>query len=694
MPDSVILKAYRTDNIPGVYIVNSHTTVNIPLFFEIQNPYTASISNTVLDGYEVVYYTIILGKYTFTSASNNIPAQIDTPGKYPLSIKVVYKNGITTTHDLKQDIVVYAEWPVYDYNKTRILTTDAVALPYTLEQVKIKPNEFGVADILNSSILKLNECINYLVKCSTIIYKKTPTKYIGWLGVHKDYTSSGLRWYTTLDTPNLSKDYDKVLFENNDTAFNNITDIKIVNSELYVADIGPNGDPRLSFGLLNKNYIRSIYTSTTSFLSQLKNIASIEVNIIDDVTRSVYLLDSLANKLYKVTLYLDTETFIAEQTLGVYGNLEQSVGGFGSKEAASRFYSPTQLHCKDNCVYVVDANNFCVKKFTINLGWIVTYFIEDFLLHLPISIAVATKKQYQPSLIYILTITGRIYILNQDGSIYNEAVPYIEVPTEGDIKKIILDYAEEFIYVIYKTHVLKYSILGMYISVVEYLPTNTNFLTGTSDKYRNIYIADKNKIFKFLDVVEDFSIINSNYSNLMWKPEELTVSEGEFIQDWSVNRVLNRVASNVEAFRMSLHSRYGITTAYSSIESITYYTAIPISSASTPYCGKVLEDVTVGANELVLTQVINRNIEKIYNCIQSLVPYVNATYLTKEQGGSNCDNTFCWSWKSTSCFNISLPVLRICNINPITFSELTSDFTNSYAPSKKWKDAFSECCNK
>jgi len=103
--------------------------------------------------------------------------------------------------------------------------------------------------------------------------------------------------------------------------------------------------------------------------------------------------------------------------------------------------------------------------------------------------------------------------------------------------------------------------------------------------------------------------------------------------------------------------------------------------------------IGVGANEFTITQVLNRNIEKIYNCISSLAYFVKASYLTQEEGESNCDERFSWSWKSTNCNDIKLPILRACNINPISYIELKAEFANnSYAPGIKWTDAFSKNC--
>jgi len=52
-----------------------------------------------------------------------------------------------------------------------------------------------------------------------------------------------------------------------------------------------------------------------------------------------------------------------------------------------------------------------------------------------------------------------------------------------------------------------------------------------------------------------------------------------------------------------------------------------------------------------------------------------------------------------SCYNLTLPVIRICNVNPITYAELQSNFPSSYSFSSTqqltntWGDATSDCCS-
>lgn len=690
---SVNLTTYKSNNIPDLHILNysSLASENSILLFEFTNPYYNVNINSAIAGYDVKEYTVHLGQYSFKTTTSALTATISEPGSYPVSYSVEYVNGKKTTHTTKHQINVYKEWPTYDYTKTRILSDLDVTLPYTLEQVLIKPNEFGVADILNSSIHKLYECVEYLIRYSTVIYNNTPTKYIGWLGAHKKFPSEGIKWYTASNTPDYSKDYDSALSSTLTESFNEIKDIKIINGELYIINKTISGEYNIIYGSIVPRYFQTAtFTAEAQFLTQIKNIAAIDFIVLDNERRSLYIADNLTNKIYRVIINLNLNSISTEQVIGGFGVLSQSIGGFGEKEDASKFYAPSDIHCKDDFVYVVDTNNFCVKKFTANLGWVKTFFIAEFLTDQPVSVLVnkAKPEQNHPSLIYILTNTNKIYVLKHTGEVFTTInLNHKDIP-----RKFMLDIAEEYFYIIYDKFISKYSILGLFINIVNILPETAAFCSGTADSYHNIYIADKNRIFKFLDITEDFSILREQPNNLYWSKDSLTVKDNEFLQDWSVNKVLRRIAHNVEVFQRSIHSRFCITSTYSPVEILTYFTAVPISKADSIFCENLSEQVEVGANEIVLSQILNRSLEKIYSCISDLRNYVRASYLTPEEGGSVCDEPFCWSWKSTSCFNVKLPVLRVCGVNPVTFTELKDNFDVNYIPSNKWIDAYSDCC--
>lgn len=696
MPDSVILTAFKSNNVPDLHVLSYSATTdsNSILYFEIITPYIKPV-DTIL---KINSYTILIGDIQFAANNSSITpiltaaAHIDQAGVYPLKLQVNYEDNTSKIYNTNQNITIYDEWPKYDYSKTRILSDLEFKLPYTLDEVLVKPNEFGVADILNSSILKLNTCITALKNYSTVIYNNTPTLYIGWLGVHNKYKTYGARWYTISNTPNYSHDY-KNIYESIDTFnFHNIVDIKIFGAELYIVDkIGPANFNIVYGSLYSRTFQANIFKAEAQFLTQIKDIASFDIVPIDINLRAMYILDSISNKVFKVILNLNLEILTTEQIIGGYGILQQTIGGFGDKDSAAKFYSPKHIHYKEENIYIVDNNNNCVKKFSQNLGWIQTYYIDEFESNNPIGVLVNTPNaaNNHPSFIYVLTNTNKIYMLTTDGGLFRTiALHGAYIP-----KKFIFDYAEEYFYIVYDTFVAKYSILGLFINIVNIPAAGSTFVAGSSDTYHHMYIADTKRIFKFLDVTQDFSILRDNYNTLYWSEDELTVDKNEFFQDWSINKALKRIAYNVEIFQKSIHSRFGITSVYSPIEILTYFTAIPITNADSFFCENLVDQVGVGANELVLSQVINRSLEKIYNCVDSLKEYVRAVYLTAEEGGDTCNDSFCWSWKNTSCFNINLPVLRVCNINPITFSELQGDFTSIYAPSKTWFEAYSDCCD-
>ena len=205
MAAEVILKTYKSKNIPDVFLLNYYTLTTIPFYLEIVSPYSGlNISNLTPTS-----YTINIGDYEFvcSASANKINCLVPDAGSYNLSIKVNYSNNTYQIFNLNQTLTVYREWPSFNYENSRILSDINITLPYSLEDVKIKPNEFGVADIINSSISKINDCILFLKNYSTVIFNKTPTKYIGWLGVHTSYLQKNIQWYTCSNSPDLSLDF-------------------------------------------------------------------------------------------------------------------------------------------------------------------------------------------------------------------------------------------------------------------------------------------------------------------------------------------------------------------------------------------------------------------------------------------------------------------------------------------------------
>jgi hypothetical protein len=86
-------------------------------------------------------------------------------------------------------------------------------------------------------------------------------------------------------------------------------------------------------------------------------------------------------------------------------------------------------------------------------------------------------------------------------------------------------------------------------------------------------------------------------------------------------------------------------------------------------------------------------LKKIYDALVILKDYLTVSDIRVQAGvNKGCFSPFCWSWRAMSCYNLSLPVIRICNVNPITYIELEENFPIKYAPTTLWGSACALCC--
>jgi len=171
--------------------------------------------------------------------------------------------------------------------------------------------------------------------------------------------------------------------------------------------------------------------------------------------------------------------------------------------------------------------------------------------------------------------------------------------------------------------------------------------------------------------------------------------------DLNYNTSLIRLCQNIKQFRDNLNSRFVLVSEKQNFGVIEYYSIYPISNKNKLIFSDDIENenIGVGVNEFHIPQVLNREFKKIYTALEQLREYleiIDVRLIDGNDGLSDlCTGTFCWSWKAMSSYDLNFPVLKVCNINPITYSELSSDFSSeySYAPSKTFGDATSDCCD-
>jgi hypothetical protein len=160
------------------------------------------------------------------------------------------------------------------------------------------------------------------------------------------------------------------------------------------------------------------------------------------------------------------------------------------------------------------------------------------------------------------------------------------------------------------------------------------------------------------------------------------------------------MAQNIKSFRNTLNAKFVIATENVKNTIITYFSYLPIDINSAYNDPNQLlfsndveqEKLGVAVNELHTPAVLNKEFKKLYNALLQLLNFLNIQdYLASN---AKCFNSFCWSWEATSCYKLSLPVIKTCTINPISYLEASLNSTLNYAPTTKWGLAVSDCCKK
>jgi hypothetical protein len=653
---------------PEIFISTAYVLTGENLFVQFDTP--ESIKNV-----SVIAYMINFGENDsdrITAFDSTLFYSYKNSGTFYISYSALYSDGSLRMYEHPNPIFVKNNWQVYDPNALRFVEETILTLPYTNEEVFIQPNEWGDSDIFNTSIGRIQDNLDYLASNLQTINTNSPTILFGWLGSNPFNLSDGIRWY--------SRDFGSEFYLNPEIAvssgtsyFNQIRDGIEINNRIYVLD------ENLFKCLSGNNFSSEISLEGSDSLNSifLKPI-SLEV---DETGNIVFIADPPKNKVYRFDLEFNTQSTL---------NYTLNVGGLGSKKDNNKFNSPSELAYENQHLYVLDFNNRCVKEYNSDLNWVHTYEADEFLTEKPTNIAVHPEFQF----LYVLTETKTIYIFNPLGTTYFSKFKLSNI--NSNIIKIIFDEVGDFIYAVTATEVYKYSASGYFISQLD-LPTNLVFVGAKKATNRSILLLTEKCIIKLQDILEVHKV-GEGLPSQYWSKEQLLMDRDELSSDTNYNRCLVRIAQNIKTFRSSLNYKLVLATEQTSTNVVKYFTSIPINFNDLPsFDGTIeTESLGVGVNELHTPQVVNRELFKLCNALNALKSFLDITDYNLQSNDSNngCNNIFCWSWKAMSCYKLTFPAIRICNINPITYAELENSFPVSYAPTKTWNLATSECCNK
>ena len=592
----------------------------------------------------------------------------DYAGSFSITLSSIFQNGEIYHNTNIKPIIIYNEWPIYDQNDIRFISEKSLLLPYNLSDISIQPNEFGNVDIYNTAITRLYKNLEYISSNMKTINVETPTDFYGWLGANSSLKSDGLRWQTPDYNNNSYLSYLTYATNTGTSHFTNIQSFSEKDGNFIVLDGG-----KIRFFENGKKLKESTFINYEDFTKNFKAIDYMET---DDTGKVLYVLDVFNNKLHRVDLEISDISYIFDIL---------NIGGFGSKSDPNKFSSPSKVVYKDSYVYVLDYNNSCVKKYTPELTWIYTYYsetfqnnkIEDFDIH------------PNTGLLYTLNSDNIIYVFDNDQTEYYTSLDIGSIIGSNTVLDFRFDEVGEFFYIVTTDSVYKFTASGIYIGAFG-AGYQKSLKVGTN---KTIYVSGQYFITKMYEIVQNFGI-GDGLAKTKWTLDDILLTSNEFASDLNYNRSLQRMVENVKKLRNTIDSKFVLVDEMTSSGNVTYFAKTPVKTLERPTFSDDIENdsVRIGINEYHIPQVFNREFEKIYSALEVLKTFfdIGTVNASTENG---CQGVFCWSWKAMSCYNLSLPLIKLCNINPITFAELEKSFGINYAPSKEWGNAKSSCCS-
>lgn len=538
----------------------------------------------------------------------------------------------------------------YDNVNLSIYNLQASSFDIPHEQIYIYPNEICTSKTFNTTLLKLQDNIDYL-KQKSLYFDDSNFKLIGWYGI-SDTDTSTKRILSDHDGDRiLSEEYHFINWEikNRSTFVDDTTQLSSYNTlgsypfvgldlvnDVVVDVLKPS---QLSYDVSCIEYSRwHLYVpSLSDYINIIPQYTSDSECIINDMfTTDDFIFTATPTQLrvqrqnIKGTLAAPSVISITENipfsyiTSIVQGpdnniyicdrgnsallglsfkpekiqNWEQRFlfTGIGNANTPYRFSNPNDL-CLDlaSHLYVCDSGNRCIKIFTSKGEWIHTLKLTV----TPISITVDSQNY-----LHILTYTN---ILVYECSTFTYRFTYT-FNNDRRPFKIRANYNKEIIYVCSDSEVIKHFRTGNLCSV---LPINQLSIRNVyQDKYRNLYVIKNDIILKYTDrmVVSD-----KLYNTLIkyWSKLDISIDKDEFVQDWVYTRAFQRMWDNIERFRAGLSYRYGDV----------------CNNVSLPKYSK--DEVYVAQNEIVTSSVLNRCITYLHDNLKPLYKYFNGDCIQK-----------------------------------------------------------------
>lgn len=496
---------------------------------------------------------------------------------------------------------------------------DTLSLPYSFEEISIKPNELASqANVINSAVYKLYHNFAYLNAQTKLINNDFPANYKGFVagggfpegyGWHGPTVNTGSAAVT--GSPALSGCNDIAVVDDS-TALDNFT--------IFVAQ------PKHLL-MLNSDHDETtvVTTASTNAVSQATNInfgniAKVEIT-------SEHRLILLDDSLRTVTKFNVDNIITSNPGLSGVILVEEVIGGLSQNAYdRTRFLTPVDIAIgPDDKVYVLDTGNKNIKIYDMDLNWITTlYKPADFDKGNVVDIEVDSDGK-----IFMLYSNGFLITYDPDTFKTVDELTF-EEPLESDESYVQLTFSRNNANILYaltnKSIFKKFkSKLSRSIGKFRLSVNNIEGETFSSIKlldtirtdYDYVYTYSQNtsvggKIFEFDETVSYETVAYDSYKDNLYSYEAMRVRADEFVTGFVYNKMIKKLIYNHIHFRDNIHHTF--IAAYDSTGAIQHTGYEGYGKSGVTLDGFVEDqDYYVANNEILTSDTVNRTISKLYD---------------------------------------------------------------------------------
>ena len=545
--------------------------------------------------------------------------------------------------------------------------SDALSLPNNKEDIKFQPNELINRNSFNFKLGQLYDNFKELYRFSEMSVPNIPRNFTGFAAASGDtgvvpvvpgeppYT---IHWVPgefntenyvpfTQYNPNFKGNNEFFnLFTNNEQ--DNVTIFFSVSNTIFVYETD---NPLPGTGVAHSSFAFILSSNTFGNYGEL--IFGDISNTTDDGDKILYVADSLKNNIHK----FDVSSIVNADRTGIKQfRLVDTIGGTGNLE--SNFKSIEKIEYGKNNLFVYDSEEFTIKKFTKELNFVAKYtntkfFKENLVMDI-------TTDPYK-NLLYILTSTCKLQVIKTKDltfvatydlgaenffpgqpnrfivSTNNSNIYYLQTSKDifkGHISKLKEGYGSVIGIFKIKANVNFAKPWGEYTDQNDYwkftgnpadgagivgewnsLGDSSNFnFTGLErlpleSNFEKIYTITDRSILEFTENAASVTILSDERPNF-FDLEEIEIKD-DYFNAFNYNSSLYKLAFNINLLNANICKALKVQFVKSRKEFFSFNNIDPDVIDGI----KLLDqnELYVGVNEVIDTNVFNRTVEKLFD---------------------------------------------------------------------------------